>query len=176
MPTDPCGASEIAAQDHQNEQLGSEAVRVQVLSSLNKAGVMREMACRFEASDPMLGDRPIDVTISSEASGAAYQSIQDTDPRPTVWAPAAMSWVNMLRHDHGNWIPTDPPSIATSPQVIAMPRPIAEALGWPGKPLGWSDIISFAKHPKTWTTCPNGSPGGARSSSRRPTPDSPPRG
>ena len=150
---DACGPQQVAAQGEQNEQLGSQAIRVTVLSSLNKAGVMREMACRFEASGPALegpsGPRPIDVIINQEASGAAYQSIRQTEP--TVWSPAATSWVKMLRHDHEAWLPTaDPPSIATSPQVIAVPAPIAATLGWPEQSLGWSDIIDFAEHPDVW--------------------------
>src|SRR5262245_29142138 len=156
-PTDPCGPKEIAAQEQQDDKLGSQAIRVQVMSSLNKAAVMQEMACRFEATDPTIDEvHPIDVTISREASGAAYQTIGET--QPTVWSPAATSWIKMLRVDHADWIDADPPSIATSPQVIAMPRPIASALGWPDRPLGWSDIIKFAERPKTWNDLPGLAP------------------
>jgi Ca-activated chloride channel homolog len=36
-------------------------------------------------------------------------------------------------------------SLATSPVVIAMPKPRAEALGWPRRPLGWTDMVGFAR-------------------------------
>jgi Ca-activated chloride channel family protein len=41
-------------------------------------------------------------------------------------------------------------SIAQSPLVIGMWRPVAESLGWPGLPLGWLDIGSLAADPSAW--------------------------
>jgi Ca-activated chloride channel family protein len=38
-----------------------------------------------------------------------------------------------------------------TPLVIAMPRPMAEALGWPQQQLGWSDILSLATSSQGWT-------------------------
>ncbi len=37
-----------------------------------------------------------------------------------------------------------------TPLVIAMPKPMAEALGWPDKALGWSDILALATDPAGW--------------------------
>src|SRR4029079_3368041 len=37
-----------------------------------------------------------------------------------------------------------------TPLVIAMPKPMAEALGYPAKALGWSDILSLAQSDKGW--------------------------
>ena len=31
-----------------------------------------------------------------------------------------------------------------------MPKPMAQVLGWPNKPIGWSDILALAKDPKGW--------------------------
>jgi Ca-activated chloride channel family protein len=42
------------------------------------------------------------------------------------------------------------PSIAQTPLVIAMPRPMAQALGWPKKPLGWGDVLGLTTNPKGW--------------------------
>ncbi len=44
--------------------------------------------------------------------------------------------------------PTD--NLVLSPVVIAMWQPMAEALGWPGKPVGWSDILSLSTEPQGW--------------------------
>jgi Ca-activated chloride channel family protein len=40
--------------------------------------------------------------------------------------------------------------VAQSPLVIAMWRPVAEALGWPGRELGWLDVGSLAADPGAW--------------------------
>jgi Ca-activated chloride channel family protein len=37
-----------------------------------------------------------------------------------------------------------------TPLVIAMPQPMAEALGYPEKPLGFADIIALANDPEGW--------------------------
>jgi Ca-activated chloride channel family protein len=41
-------------------------------------------------------------------------------------------------------------NLVISPVVIAMWKPMAEALGWPGKPLGWSDILDRAADARGW--------------------------
>ncbi len=40
--------------------------------------------------------------------------------------------------------------LVLSPVVIAMWKPMAEALGWPNKPVGWSDIIALTKSDQGW--------------------------
>jgi Ca-activated chloride channel family protein len=46
--------------------------------------------------------------------------------------------------------PTD--NLVLSPTIIAMWKPMAEAMGWPGKPIGWADIIARAQDPNGWGT------------------------
>lgn len=41
-------------------------------------------------------------------------------------------------------------NLVLSPVVIAMWRPMAEALGWPGKPVGWKDVLDLAREPAGW--------------------------
>src|SRR5438132_13928217 len=33
-----------------------------------------------------------------------------------------------------------------------MPRPMAEALGWPAPPIGWADILALARDPNAWAS------------------------
>ena len=37
-----------------------------------------------------------------------------------------------------------------TPLMIAMPKPMADALGYPAKPIGWSDILTLAKDQQGW--------------------------
>jgi Ca-activated chloride channel family protein len=41
-------------------------------------------------------------------------------------------------------------NLVRSPVVIAMWKPMAEALGWPGKPVGWSDVLQLAQDEQAW--------------------------
>ena len=34
------------------------------------------------------------------------------------------------------------PSLARSPAILAMPKPMAQALGWPTGDLSWQDLIN----------------------------------
>jgi Ca-activated chloride channel family protein len=37
-----------------------------------------------------------------------------------------------------------------TPLVIAMPRPMAEAIGWPETPIGWSDVFGLSTNGEGW--------------------------
>jgi Ca-activated chloride channel family protein len=40
--------------------------------------------------------------------------------------------------------------IMLTPLVLAMPKPMAEALGWPEAEIGWADILALAQDPAGW--------------------------
>ena len=40
--------------------------------------------------------------------------------------------------------------IMITPLVLGMPRPMAEALGWPEADIGWADILALASDPEGW--------------------------
>ena len=39
-----------------------------------------------------------------------------------------------------------------TPLVIAMPKPMADALGYPATPIGFADIVALANDPEGWAT------------------------
>jgi Ca-activated chloride channel family protein len=41
-------------------------------------------------------------------------------------------------------------SLVRSPVVIAMWEPMAKALGWPKKEIGWADVLALARDDKAW--------------------------
>ena len=43
-------------------------------------------------------------------------------------------------------------TLMLSPVVVAMWKPMAEALGWGKKPIGWSDILSLARNEQGWSS------------------------
>jgi Ca-activated chloride channel family protein len=74
---------------------------------------------------------------------------------PTVWSPASSAYVPVTdanwRRDHGDNLVVDTPNdLVLSPVVIAMWRPMAEALGWPDEPLGWADVAELAISDEGW--------------------------
>jgi len=132
-----------------------------IAASNEKSGLLGEMAADFAKSGPNVDGQCIAVKVVRKASGEAEEALargwnESTDgPRPDVWSPAATSWVEILRvHrigvDRSDLIPASLPSLMQSPLTIAMPRPMAEALGWPDRPIGWHDILALARDAQGW--------------------------
>ncbi|MBB4914403.1 substrate-binding and VWA domain-containing protein [Streptosporangium saharense] len=128
-------------------------VRLTVAASLEKAELLRKMAADY--SGRKVGGQCAEVAVT-RSSGALIQALargwdEGRDgPRPDVWSPASSSWLALLRQraaaaDTASPVSGDNPSVAKTPLVIAMPKPMAEALGWPGKKLGWSDLLELSK-------------------------------
>ncbi len=75
-------------------------------------------------------------------------------PQPVVWSPAASSWGAILNQRLSE---QSEPAMATpaepfmlTPLVIAMPEPMADALGYPETPIGYADILRLANDPQGW--------------------------
>jgi Ca-activated chloride channel family protein len=47
-------------------------------------------------------------------------------------------------------LPKHTTSIASSPTVLALRQPLAQALGWPQRTLGWPDVIGAFRQPGMW--------------------------
>jgi len=132
-----------------------------VAASNEKSGLLGEMAAAFVRTGPTVDGQCVTVKVTRKASGEAEEALargwnETTDgPHPDVWSPASTSWVEILRvhrvgGDKSDLIPTSLPSLIQSPLTIAMPRPMAEALGWPDHPVGWHDILALARDPRGW--------------------------
>ncbi len=135
---------------------------VDLAVSSEKAALMTQLAQEFNGSEAAQLDgggcafaRP-----QSKASGAAADLLatgwdEDAEgPRPVVWSPAASTWgaiVNQRLEDDGQApIVGDAEPFMQTPLVIAMPEPMADALGYPEEPVGWSDILQLARDPEGW--------------------------
>lgn len=83
-------------------------------------------------------------------AGQAIADITAGQANPDLWIPDDKVWADVLA-DKGNAnYQTDCVSTAQSPLVIAMWKPLAEALGWPGRSLGWLDVGSLAADQTAW--------------------------
>ena len=135
--------------------------QVTVAASSEKAALLSELAGEYNSQGRTVDGNCVAVSVNSKASGGAAQALsrgwdESADgPLPTVWTPASSSWAvlveqNLAAADKPNIVPDQRDSIAQTPLVIAMPRPMAESLGWPDKQIGWRDLADLAKSPKGW--------------------------
>jgi Ca-activated chloride channel homolog len=103
-------------------------------------------------------DGPITVKATPIGSGQSMQQILDGTIQPDIWSPAGSVWLNLLNSQWlekkgTNLISTganDTPSLVSSPVVIAMWKPMAQALGWPNKAIGWADIARLSTNTQGW--------------------------
>ena len=135
---------------------------VDMAVSSEKIALLTDLARRFNDSDRSKVNGSCSfVRIEKKASGTAMQLLSDgwpdegaNGPRPEVWSPAASSWgaiLNQKLADKGQpaMAPSSKPFMLT-PLVIAMPRPMAQALGWPQTPIGYADILKLGQDPAGW--------------------------
>ena len=142
--------------------VGKDCTVVHLTASSEKAALLSQLAADYAKGGRQVDGRCAAVEVVSKASGGAADALARgwdptaDGPRPDVWSPAATSWTSLLQQkttaaDKPDLIGSaKPPSIATTPLVIAMPKPMAVALGWPGKSLGWGDVLKLARDPRGW--------------------------
>jgi Ca-activated chloride channel homolog len=134
---------------------------LQVVVSPDQAEVVSQAAAEYERRRPAVGDRCVDVQVrgtdSVEAAGALSTGWDEATqgPRPDVWVPASSTWALQvaLRQQAARQevvIPFDYPKVATTPMVMAMPKPMAEALGWPRNPLSFRKLLGAVTNPEGW--------------------------
>jgi Ca-activated chloride channel family protein len=135
-------------------------IGVVLASSQEKSDLLAQMAGAYDHTNPDVAGTCVDVRVNTLASGSAEAALargwsSADGPQPTVWTPAATSWLGILQQDLfsrdvPNILPADTPSLIQSPLVLAMPKPMAQALGWPNAPVGWADVLKLAEDPRGW--------------------------
>ncbi|CAN5434645.1 VWA domain-containing protein [soil metagenome] len=126
--------------------------------SSEKKAWLEQVLPQFAATHPKLANgRAIVVEATSYGSGEASAAILDGSFKANVYSPASSAYLALLndkwRASHGGkQIAATSEPLVLSPIVIAMWKPMAEALGWPTKDIGWSDIIKVSKDPRGWAS------------------------
>jgi Ca-activated chloride channel family protein len=140
-----------------------DCVPVDIASSPEKLTIFGDLARSFNESDRAdLGDGEcafVRVQRVSSGVGATrlaegWPETEANGPRPVVWSPASSAWGGVLnqRLAEAGEPAMAPPSqpFMLTPLVIAMPEPMAEALGYPEKKIGYGDILALAQSPDGW--------------------------
>jgi Ca-activated chloride channel homolog len=145
-------------------QAADGCVTVNIASSPEKLELLTDLAKQFGRSDEAtVNGKCVTVKIQKQSSGAAASLLAADWPkpakngvRPVIWSPSASSWGAVL--DQRRAVAGKPPYVTTpgksfmlTPLVIAMPKPMADVLGYPATPIGFSDILALAQDPNAWT-------------------------
>jgi len=146
-----CGSISGSGNNSGTPQAPSNALTINIAYSPEKEAWLKERIAAFNATNTKIGSQPIFVEGVNKSSGAARTEIRNGQLKTTIWSPSASSWLEVLKQESGN------PNIAVSnrplvltPVVISMWKPMAEALGWPSKPIGWRDMLDLINDPQGW--------------------------
>src|SRR5215831_13061702 len=87
-------------------------------------------------------------------SGETIDNILSGRLQAHLASPASTAFIRLgnaqSRSKLGKDLITSTDNLVLSPVVIAIWKPMAEAIGWGKKPLGWSDILALARNEKGW--------------------------
>ena len=151
------------------------AVVVTMAYSPEKRPLLEPLVAQFNTSGAEVDGQKVVVQADVVSSGEATDRIVAGDLQPVLWSPSSSLWGRLVNfRTDSAMVPDQNPSLVRTPLVIAMWEPLARALGWPNKELGWSDILREARSTKGWAAY--GHPEWAASSSGTPTPISPHQG
>ncbi|MFV0307040.1 MAG: substrate-binding domain-containing protein [Desertimonas sp.] len=139
---------------------GDGCIVVDMAVSSEKIALLTELAEEFNDTPAADVDgRCVAVRPRSVASGRAAQLIADgwPDPdangaAPVIWSPAASGWAGIVNERAGAELAPPGTPFMLTPLVIAMPEPMAEALGYPDQSIGFADLAALAAEPEGWAS------------------------
>ncbi|MGF7120428.1 substrate-binding domain-containing protein [Rhodococcus sp. BE178] len=119
---------------------------LEVAASPDIADQIRELAARYTATDPVVRDHCVTVSVTAHHSAAVADALGgaprgpwngDLGPAPALWIPSSSQSVNRVAAT-GGVVDGQPKSLATSPVVLAAPRELALAFTAAG--TGWQNL------------------------------------
>ncbi len=100
--------------------------------------------------------KAIQVEAVPQGSGELIDDLQAGVRQAHLTSPASAAFIKLgnaqSRARTGKDLIGETRNLVLSPVVIAMWRPMAEAIGWGRKPVGWSDILTLARDPAGWSS------------------------
>jgi Ca-activated chloride channel homolog len=98
--------------------------------------------------------RQIFVRALPMGSGESIDNILSGRLQAHVVSPASAAFIRLgnaeSRTKTGHDLIAGTDNLVLSPVVIAMWKPMAEAIGWGKKPIGWADILAISRSEKGW--------------------------
>jgi Ca-activated chloride channel family protein len=117
---------------------------------------VEEVTRAFNGSEQTTASgRPIQVTHIPMGSGQSLQEVANGTRQAHLVSPASGVFIELANADYQERAAKDlvgaTHNLVLSPVVIAMWQPMAEALGWPDRAIGWSDVLALANSTDGWS-------------------------
>lgn len=138
-------------------ELTQPTVTISIVYGSEKREWLDPLVAQFNAArNKIASGEVIKVEATAIGSIEAVEGIIAGRIQPTVWSPASSLYVPVAnaewrRNNAEDLVAGNPKNLVLSPVVVAMWQPMAEALGWPNKQLGWADIAQLAISKEGWS-------------------------
>ena len=98
--------------------------------------------------------KTIVVSAIPMGSGEAIEELLAGTRKAHLTSPASAAFIALAnaqsRAKTGRDLVGPTENLVLSPVVIAIWKPMAEAIGWGRRPVGWADVLALAKDPRGW--------------------------
>ena len=132
------------------------AIEVTFLYGSEKEEWIKDVTDAFNKSGAQVGGKAVTVKAIPEGSGECIDDLLSERVKADLVSPASGAFILLGNADSkaktGKELIGPTKNLVLSPVVIAMWKPMAEALGWPDKPVGWSDIRDLANAKNGWAS------------------------
>src|SRR3954469_15934000 len=129
------------------------ALQIELVYSPEKEKLLVPLIRKFNDQKKQVDGKQLFVEGKIVSSGDAEKQIVKGQLKPTVWSPSSSFWGRLVNlNSDAGYIANDNPSIVRTPLVIAMWKPMAQALGWPRKQIAFTQIIKLATAPNGWAS------------------------
>ena len=119
--------------------------------SPEKEMLLKPLIASFNSSGAEVEGKRVFVVGENVSSGDAQLKISRGTYKPVAWSPSSSMWGRLLNFEADQpYVADENPSIVRTPLVIAMWEPMAQALGYPKRKLGFADILKLARSKEGW--------------------------
>ncbi|WP_242613103.1 substrate-binding and VWA domain-containing protein [Herbihabitans rhizosphaerae] len=97
------------------------------------------------AREPLPGGGCYKIDVVARESSSVAESLAisaNGEAQPDAWVPDSTVWLQRARGKTARDVPEVGTSVASSPVVLALTDDTASQLGWPDKPVTWSDVLA----------------------------------
>jgi Ca-activated chloride channel family protein len=145
-----CG--DMTATSQPGQPASGDSIVVSLAFSPDKETWLTERFAAFNSQQIQVNGKTVVVEGKVVSSGQARTDLKTGALQTTVWSPSASTWLEVLKQESGNQAIAEPnpQPLVLTPVVISMWKPMAEALGWPDKPVGWRDLLALINDPEGW--------------------------
>jgi Ca-activated chloride channel homolog len=150
------GCEKVGSTDEKNP-VPKDAVRLLFTYSSEKEDWVTDVTATFnQGGYKTKAGKQIYVDAIPEGSGECIDRIINDTQKADLVSPASEVFVRLGntqgRAKLGREVIGPTQNLVVSPVVIGIWEPMAKALGWPDKPIGWSDVLGLATDNQGWAT------------------------